>query len=125
MCGIAGIVGKGDIAPELVKCIARLEYRGYDSCGLATINSGGIEVRKDVGPVSQVACEKGMALAHGGLGIAHTRWATHGGVSKENAHPHVSCDKTFAVVHNGIVSNYQALRKELQSRPAFPRRGDR
>jgi len=115
MCGIVGIVGKGDIAPELVKCIARLEYRGYDSCGLATLNSGGIEVRKDVGPVSQVACEQGLALAHGGLGIAHTRWATHGGVSQENAHPHVSCDKTFAVVHNGIVSNYQALRKELQS----------
>jgi len=115
MCGIVGIIGKGEIAPQLVECIARLEYRGYDSCGLATLNSCGIEVRKDVGPVSQVAREQELASAHGGVGIAHTRWATHGGVSRENAHPHLSCDKTFAVVHNGIVSNYQALRKELQS----------
>jgi len=116
MCGIVGIVGKEEIAPDLVKCIARLEYRGYDSCGIATLNSGGIEVRKGVGPVGQVACQQDLALAHGGLGIAHTRWATHGGVSRENAHPHLSCDKNFAVVHNGIVSNHQALRKELQSR---------
>ena len=116
MCGIVGIVGKGEIAPQLVECIGRLEYRGYDSCGLAALNSGGIEVRKDVGPVEQVAHQQQLALAHGSVGIAHTRWATHGTVSKENAHPHVSCDKTFAVVHNGIVSNYQALRKQLQSR---------
>ena len=116
MCGIVGIVGKGEIAPQLVECIGRLEYRGYDSCGVAALNSGGIEVRKDVGPVEQVACRQELALAHGNVGIAHTRWATHGTVSQANAHPHLSCDKTFAVVHNGIVSNYQVLRKQLQNR---------
>jgi len=116
MCGIVGIIGKGEIAHQLVECIGRLEYRGYDSCGLAALNSGGIEVRKDVGPVEQVARQHALAEAHGSLGIAHTRWATHGGVSRENAHPHLSCDRAFAVVHNGIVSNYQTLRQELQSR---------
>ena len=116
MCGIVGIVGNnGEVAPLLVKSIARLEYRGYDSCGVATLNSVGIEVRKDVGPVERVACRQGLALAHGGLGIAHTRWATHGGVSQANAHPHLSCDRNFAVVHNGIISNHHTLRTELKS----------
>ncbi len=116
MCGIVGIVGEGEVAPLLVKGIARLEYRGYDSCGLATLNSAGIDVRKDIGPVEDVALRQGFASAHGGLGIAHTRWATHGGVSKENAHPHLSCDRSFAVVHNGIISNHEALRDELKRR---------
>ena len=116
MCGIVGIVGTSEIAPLLVQGLARLEYRGYDSCGVATLNSHGIEVRKDIGPVEEVACRQGLALAHGGLGIAHTRWATHGGVTQANAHPHLSCDGRFAVVHNGIISNYHALRTELQRR---------
>ncbi|TAK08413.1 glutamine--fructose-6-phosphate transaminase (isomerizing) [bacterium] len=116
MCGIVGVIGKDEVASLLVQSIARLEYRGYDSCGLAVLNSGGIDVRKDVGPVKDVALRQGFALAHGELGIAHTRWATHGGVSKENAHPHLSCDRNFAVVHNGIISNHQTLRNELRSR---------
>jgi len=116
MCGIVGVIGKDEVASLLVQSIARLEYRGYDSCGLAVLNSGGIDVRKDVGPVEDVALRQGFALAHGELGIAHTRWATHGGVSKENAHPHLSCDRNFAVVHNGIISNHQTLRNELRSR---------
>ncbi|MFB3060082.1 MAG: glutamine--fructose-6-phosphate transaminase (isomerizing), partial [Candidatus Binatia bacterium] len=116
MCGIVGIIGdNGEAAPLLVQGITRLEYRGYDSSGLATLNSGGIEVRKGVGAVDEVASQQGLASAHGTIGIAHTRWATHGGVSQENAHPHLSCDKNFAVVHNGIFSNHQALRTELQS----------
>ena len=99
MCGIVGIAGdNGEVAPLLVQGIARLEYRGYDSSGLATLNSGGIEVRKGVGPVEEVVRKEGLALAHGRLGIAHTRWATHGGVSQENAHPHLSCDKSFTGV---------------------------
>jgi glucosamine--fructose-6-phosphate aminotransferase (isomerizing) len=117
MCGIVGIIGNnGEVAPLLVQGIARLEYRGYDSSGLATLNSGGIEVRKGVGEVEEVASQQGLASAHGTLGIAHTRWATHGGVSQENAHPHLSCDKNFAVVHNGIFSNHQALKSELMHR---------
>lgn len=116
MCGIVGIVGDREVAPLLVKSLARLEYRGYDSCGVATMNSAGIEVRKDVGAVEEVACRQGLALAHGGLGIAHTRWATHGRVSRENTHPHLSCDKSFAVAHNGIISNHRTLRTELKGR---------
>ena len=117
MCGIVGIIGdNGEAAPLLVQGITRLEYRGYDSSGLATLNSGGIEVRKGVGAVDEVASQQELASAHGTLGIAHTRWATHGGVSQENAHPHLSCDKNFAVVHNGIISNHQALRSELKNR---------
>ena len=75
MCGIVGIVGDGEVAPLLVQSIARLEYRGYDSCGLAMLNSAGIDVRKDIGPVEEVALRQAFALAHGGVGIAHTRWA--------------------------------------------------
>ena len=116
MCGIVGIVHHGEVAPLLVESISRLEYRGYDSCGIATLNSAGIEVRKDIGAVTEVASRLGLALAHGGVGIAHTRWATHGGVSRENAHPHLSCDKGFAVAHNGIISNHEALRAELAER---------
>lgn len=116
MCGIVGIVSHGEVAPLLVESISRLEYRGYDSCGIATLNSAGIEVRKDIGAVTEVASRLGLALAHGGIGIAHTRWATHGGVSRENAHPHLSCDKGFAVAHNGIISNHEALRAELAER---------
>ena len=84
MCGIVGIIGNNvEVAPLLVQGISRLEYRGYDSSGLATLNSGGIEVRKGVGAVDEVASQQGLASAHGTLGIAHTRWATHGGVSQE------------------------------------------
>jgi glucosamine--fructose-6-phosphate aminotransferase (isomerizing) len=114
MCGIVGIVGKEEIGALLVQSLARLEYRGYDSCGVATLNSAGIEVRKDVGSVEEVASRYSFASAHGGLGIAHTRWATHGGVSRENAHPHLSCDGRFAVAHNGIISNHETLRAELK-----------
>jgi glucosamine--fructose-6-phosphate aminotransferase (isomerizing) len=116
MCGIVGSIGQDPIAPILIESIARLEYRGYDSCGLATINSHGIEVRKGVGAVQDVATGREFASAHGDIGIAHTRWATHGGVSLANSHPHLSCNGAFAVVHNGIFSNHQALRGELRGR---------
>jgi glutamine---fructose-6-phosphate transaminase (isomerizing) len=116
MCGIIGIVGKQEVAPLLMNSLMRLEYRGYDSWGVATLTSTGIEVRKDVGPVSEIAGRRELALAPGGVGIAHTRWATHGGVSRENSHPHLSCDRAFAVVHNGIISNHHQLRAELQQR---------
>jgi glutamine---fructose-6-phosphate transaminase (isomerizing) len=116
MCGIVGIVGNETVAPLLVKSLICLEYRGYDSCGVATHTAQGIEIRKGVGGVTAVAERHDLAGIHGHIGIAHTRWATHGGVSRENAHPHLSCDGNFAIVHNGIISNHHALRAELTRR---------
>lgn len=88
MCGIVGIVSTDEVAPVLVKSIARLEYRGYDSCGVATLAADGIEVRKDAGAVEEVACRQGLACARGTFCIVHTRRATHAVVSQANAHPH-------------------------------------
>ena len=116
MSGIVGIAGTDHVAPLLVESMTRLECRDYDSCGLATYNETGIELRKDMGVVEDVARRWGMRSVEGRLGIAHTRRATHGGISQENAHPHLSCDRSFAVVHNGIISNYGDLKKELQKR---------
>src|SRR5262245_3786185 len=116
MCGIVGIVGTDEVAPLLIECVTRLECRGYDSCGLAIYNGTGIEVRKDVGVFEDVAGRWDMISLPGQLGIAHTRRATHGDVSQENAHPHLSCDRSFAVVDNGIISNNRDLKTELQKR---------
>jgi glucosamine--fructose-6-phosphate aminotransferase (isomerizing) len=116
MCGIVGIVGTDEVAPLLVESVTRLECQDYDSCGLAIYNGTGIEVRKDVGAFEDVVKRWDMISIHGQLGIAHTRRATHGDVSQENAHPHLSCDRSFAVVHNGIISNYGDLKTELQKR---------
>jgi glucosamine--fructose-6-phosphate aminotransferase (isomerizing) len=116
MCGIVGIAGTDEVAPLLVESVTRLECQDYDSCGLAIYNGTGIEVRKDVGAFENVAKRWDMISIHGQSGIAHTRKATHGDVSQENAHPHLSCDRSFAVVHNGIISNYGDLKTELQKR---------
>jgi glutamine---fructose-6-phosphate transaminase (isomerizing) len=117
MGGIIGIVGKADVAPLLVESLARLEDRRGDCCGLAVLDEEtGIDLRKDVGGVEEVAVRFDMISASGQVGIAHTRWMTHGVLALENAHPHLSCDRSFAVVNNGVISNHEVIKKELQDR---------
>ncbi|MEM3047430.1 MAG: glutamine--fructose-6-phosphate transaminase (isomerizing) [Candidatus Bathyarchaeia archaeon] len=99
----------------LLEGLKRLEYRGYDSAGMATVGSA-IDVRKDAGRIDEIDERLSLGEMRGHLGIAHTRWATHGRVTAANAHPHVSCDRHFAVVHNGIIENYAELRQELKAK---------
>jgi glucosamine--fructose-6-phosphate aminotransferase (isomerizing) len=113
MCGIVGAVGTANMAEKLLAGIRNLEYRGYDSCGVALIDGEKISVRKDKGTVSEVDARLHFTEMRGTIGIAHTRWATHGRVNQANAHPHVSTDGTFAVIHNGIISNYKELKEFL------------
>ena len=114
MCGIVGYIGNQKAAPILLAGLTKLEYRGYDSAGIAVMENGKIEVQKDKGRVSNLYKIKEIENLQGTIGIAHTRWATHGIPSKENAHPHTDNTKKFAVVHNGIIENYVELRKELE-----------
>ena len=114
MCGIVGFTGARAAAPLLLEGLKRLEYRGYDSAGIAVMGDAGIQVEKVSGKVQKL-CEKTEdgAAVPGSTGIGHTRWATHGAPTDTNAHPHLSNDGRFAVVHNGIIENYAALREEL------------
>lgn len=113
MCGIFGYVGKrSDAGSLVVEGLKNLEYRGYDSWGVAWKTDDTIVVRKDIGKISHLKPEE-FGASNCSLAIAHTRWATHGGVTQLNAHPHLSCDASIAVIHNGIVENYQELRDEL------------
>ena len=113
MCGIIGYIGKKKATPILINGLLRLEYRGYDSAGIATVESDKIAIMKDKGRVKNLENLKGINDLNGTIGIAHTRWATHGKPSKENAHPHYDNNNTFAVVHNGIIENYHDLKEFL------------
>ncbi len=113
MCGIAGIVGLTNITDQLFRCVKNLEYRGYDSCGMALITDNKIIIKKNIGTVDKVNKLEHLTEQSSKIGLAHTRWATHGGVTKDNSHPHFGCDRTFAVVHNGIISNYRILKAKL------------
>ena len=113
MCGIVGYIGEREAAPILLKGLRRLEYRGYDSAGIAVVN-GTLDVRKKLGKVDVLRREIDTHAVLGNVGIGHTRWATHGIPSDINAHPHVSSDGVFALVHNGIIENYMALREKLE-----------
>ncbi|NIM92541.1 MAG: glutamine--fructose-6-phosphate transaminase (isomerizing) [Anaerolineales bacterium] len=115
MCGIVGYVGTRDATPLIFEGLRRLEYRGYDSAGLAVIQEGQIEVRRDAGKLQRLAEILIEDPIHGNIGIGHTRWATHGEPSARNAHPHVGNTGEVVVVHNGIVENFLALRDELAS----------
>jgi len=113
MCGIVGYVGNKFVDSLLIAGLERLEYRGYDSAGIATLNKGRLKIRKQAGKI-QLLKEKLKEKPLGGeLGIGHTRWATHGKPTTKNAHPHIDCKKSLAIVHNGIIENYLELRKKL------------
>jgi glutamine---fructose-6-phosphate transaminase (isomerizing) len=114
MCGIVGYVGPRVATPMLIEGLKRLEYRGYDSAGIAMSNGHGLETRKAKGKISMLEGLVNGNPIHGSVGIAHTRWATHGKPNECNAHPQVDCTNTIAVVHNGIIENFSALRKMLQ-----------
>src|SRR6185503_13132259 len=111
MCGIIGILGNSPAAPRLVEALKCLEYRGYDSAGVATLENGAIERRRAAGKLANLEVELARAPLAGVSGIGHTRWATHGAPTTGNAHPHAT-DKV-AIVHNGIIENFRALREEL------------
>ena len=113
MCGIVGYIGTKKACPILLAGLSRLEYRGYDSAGISTIEKDGLSIMKDKGRVKNLSSLDGIDKLEGTIGIAHTRWATHGKPSKENSHPHQDNSKTFSVVHNGIIENYNELRKFL------------
>ncbi len=116
MCGIVGYVGKKNAPPLLVEGLRRLEYRGYDSAGLCTFDNGSLQIRKCVGRVARLAQLLAEKPVQGSLGISHTRWATHGLPSDANAHPHLDRSGQLALVHNGIIENYTALRQKLVRR---------
>ncbi|MFM8720628.1 MAG: class II glutamine amidotransferase, partial [Chthoniobacterales bacterium] len=114
MCGIVGYVGPAEAAPILLDGLRRLEYRGYDSAGVALGNNGSLEIRKAVGRIDNLAQALGESPVHGNRGISHTRWATHGAVTQDNAHPHTDQSGRIVLVHNGVIENYQRLREELE-----------
>lgn len=115
MCGIVGYIGKKEAYPILMKGLKRLEYRGYDSAGIALLN-GGLHVYKTKGKVADLEASISGKNTNGNIGIAHTRWATHGEPNDQNAHPHYSESKEIAIIHNGIIENYSSLKAELLNR---------
>jgi glucosamine--fructose-6-phosphate aminotransferase (isomerizing) len=114
MCGIVGYVGPRKASAIILEGLKRLEYRGYDSAGLALAQDGGLTVLKKVGRVEHLMKEAAKAHLTGSVGIGHTRWATHGGVTEANAHPHLSCDGKFAMIHNGVIENYSQMKAFLK-----------
>ena len=115
MCGIVGYIGKKQVVPVIIDGLRRLEYRGYDSAGIAVAGGeGGLQIRRAEGKLRNLEEVIRHHPIDGTYGIGHTRWATHGRPSEENAHPHRDCSGTIVVVHNGIVENYLALKKQLR-----------
>ena len=115
MCGIVGYIGERDATPIVLNGLKKLEYRGYDSAGVAVLDNGNIEIRRDAGKLSHLQALVNDTPLHGRIGIGHTRWATHGEPNARNAHPHIGNTGDFVLVHNGIVENYLSLREELEA----------
>ena len=116
MCGIVGYIGNREATPILLEGLATLEYRGYDSAGIALVHDNSLQIFKDKGKVDTLRSLVGKGLPDGTLGIAHTRWATHGAPSRINSHPHTDSSNTIALVHNGIIENYTLLRQKLAAK---------
>src|SRR6476619_2435146 len=114
MCGIIGYIGSKEVVPVLIEGLRRLEYRGYDSAGVAVVHDGAIELRRSAGKLSRLEGVISGQPIVGDYGVGHTRWATHGRPTEENAHPHRDCTGKIVVVHNGIIENYLDLKQELQ-----------
>src|SRR3989338_8652502 len=114
MCGIVGYIGKKQALPVLLQGLRRLEYRGYDSAGVAILSGGVISRARSVGKIERLTEKVKDTLLAGTVGIAHTRWATHGGVTEENAHPHIAMSGKLVLVHNGIIENYRELKERLK-----------
>src|ERR1700730_17793559 len=115
MCGIIGYVGRREAEPILVEGLRRLEYRGYDSAGVATLTGSHMHLRKRAGRIADLARLLADRPAAGCMGVSHTRWATHGPATDANAHPHLGGDNLVAVVHNGVIENYAVLKRQLQA----------
>ncbi|HEX3726128.1 MAG TPA: glutamine--fructose-6-phosphate aminotransferase, partial [Pirellulales bacterium] len=115
MCGIVGYIGSRPAADYLIEGLSRLEYRGYDSAGIATIERGALTVVKRAGRLENLVHRLAESPILSPIGIGHTRWATHGSASDVNAHPHLGGDSTVAVVHNGVIENFRALKTRLES----------
>ena len=115
MCGIVGYIGKKEAFPILIKGLKRLEYRGYDSAGIALLN-GNLNIYKKAGKVSDLEKVTYDQYLTANIGIGHTRWATHGEPNDNNAHPHLSQSGELAIIHNGIIENYASIKKELKKR---------
>src|SRR5579884_3331403 len=115
MCGIIGVTGSGDALPVLMEGLSRLEYRGYDSAGVALAAGTQLWTRKRAGKLAELVAAVGDAPARTSCGIGHTRWATHGRPDDRNAHPHQDCSGRLALVHNGIIENHLAFRAELEA----------
>jgi glucosamine--fructose-6-phosphate aminotransferase (isomerizing) len=124
MCGIVGFVGDEPAAPVVLRAISRLDYRGYDSAGMVSIDSGRVYLQKDVGGINEVNDKHRLDQMPGKLALGHVRWATHGRANRANAHPHLDCKGQIAIVHNGIIYNHRELRARLAGRHTFVSEAD-
>ncbi|MCK4296395.1 MAG: glutamine--fructose-6-phosphate aminotransferase, partial [Candidatus Marinimicrobia bacterium] len=114
MCGIIGYIGNKNVVPLLIDGLKKLEYRGYDSAGICVSGGTEINIVKNVGKITKLEKRQELNKLKGSIGIAHTRWATHGEPNEINAHPHFDCKGDISIVHNGIIENYQALKDLLE-----------